>query len=203
MTKKTDAEIDNEARPMNCFAEKIRNWIWVTTILVIGVIAYVIITSRANGPTFSTTKQSIPQGGQFSTVALTRCPYCPGFLDATGRCNIVDCPIYSANWGKPPTPNNIPVKSVLIKELALEVGASDGKGSVIIHAVYPGSDAEKAGLQIGDSILRFNGRRAKSVKQFQTIVTRAKPNALLKIKILRGNKKIKTSVMIGEGNIAG
>ncbi|NIP54526.1 MAG: PDZ domain-containing protein, partial [candidate division Zixibacteria bacterium] len=45
-----------------------------------------------------------------------------------------------------------------IKELALEAGASQGRGSVIIQSVYVGGNAEKAGLRVGDRIVRFNGR---------------------------------------------
>ena len=97
----------------------------------------------------------------------------------------------------------IPVKHVLIKELALEVGASQGKASVVIQAVYAGGNAEKAGLKVGDRIVRFNGRNIKNVKQFKLTVTRAKPEANVKIQVIRNEKKINSSVMIGEGEMEG
>ena len=201
--KNSGTGIGEKITQTDCFVEKTRSWFWTIIILVLGSVVYTIVTSFAKEPVYSTTRQSFPQGGQFQTIALTQCPYCPGFLDSEGRCNVRECPIYSPNWGKPATSNDIPVRTVLIKELALEVGASQGKGSVIIQSVYPGGNAEKAGLQVGDRILRFNGRKVKGVKQFQSVVTRAKPESQVKIKIVRDNGKIKTTAMIGEGEMEG
>jgi S1-C subfamily serine protease len=117
--------------------------------------------------------------------------------------------MYSPNWPKNSTTprsisvRGIPVKHLLIKELALEVGASQGKGSVIIQSVYVGGNAEKAGLRVGDRIVRFNGRNIKNVKQFKSTVTRAKPEANVKIQVIRNKKKIKSIVIIGEGEMEG
>lgn len=200
--KNSGTSVGEKITPMDCFVEKTRNWFWII-IVVFGAIIYAIVTSSGQGAAYSTAGRSFPQGGQFQNTALTQCPYCPGLLDSEGRCNVRECPIYSPNWGKPATSNDIPVRTVLIKELALEVGASQGKGSVIIQSVYPGGNVEKTGLQVGDRILRFNGRKVKDVKQFQSIVTRAKPESQVKIKIVRDNEKIKTTAMIGEGEMEG
>ena len=207
--KKSAVNAGNKTIQTDCFIERTRNWFWIIIILLFGSIVYAVVTSSAQVPVYSAVEQSIPQGGQLQNVALTRCPYCPGFLDARGRCNSRGCPIYSPNWGKTSiTPRSIsvrgiPVKSVLIKELALEAGASHGKGSVVIQAVYAGGNAEKAGLKVGDRIVRFNGRNIKNVKQFKSTVTRAKPEANVKIQVIRNEKKIKSSVMIGEGEMEG
>ena len=207
--KKSAANVGEKITPMDCFVERTRNWFWAIIIFVFGAIVYAIVTSSGQGPVYSAVEQSIPQGGQFQNTALTICPYCPGFLDSQGRCNVRGCPIYSPNRGKTSiTPRSIsvrgiPVKRVLIKELALEVGASQGKGSVVIQAVYAGGNAEKAGLKVGDRIVRFNGRNIKNVKQFKSTVTRAKPEANVKIQVIRNEKKIKSSVMIGEGEMEG
>jgi len=101
------------------------------------------------------------------------------------------------------TVGSIPIKRVLIKELALEVGASQGKGSVIIQAIYAGGNAEKAGLKVGDRIVQFNGRNIKNVKQFESVVARAKPETDVKIRVFRNEKKIKLIVFIGEGEMEG
>ncbi len=202
--KKSAANVGEKIRPTDCFVERTRSWSWTIIVFVFGTVVYAIVTSSGQGPVHSTVEQSIPQGAQLQNTALTRCHYCPGFLDTGGRCNIRGCPIYSPNWGKTSTsPASIPVKRVLIKELALEVGASQGKGSVVIQAVYGGGNAKKAGLRTGDRIVRFNGRNIKNVKQFKSIVTRAKPEANVKIQVIRNKKKIKSSVMIGEGEMAG
>jgi len=207
--KKSAANVGEEITPMDCFVERTRNWFWTIIIFVFGAIVYAIVTSSGQGPVYSAVEQSIPQGGQFQNIALTICPYCPGFLDSQGRCNVRECPIYNPNWGKTSiTPGSIsvrgiPVRRVLIKELALEAGASEGKASVVIQAVYAGGNAEKAGLRVGDRIVRFNGRNVKNVKQFKSTVTRAKPEANVKIQVIRNEKKIKSSVMIGEGEMEG
>jgi hypothetical protein len=203
--KKSTAGNNQTTEALDCFIERTKSWSWIIIILVFGTVVYAAVTSfgQKEVSSYPSASQSFPQGGQFQTTALTQCPYCPGFLDDQGRCNILECPIYSPNWGKPTISNDIPVKRVLIKELALEVGASQGKGSVIIQSVYSGGNAEKAGLQVGDKILRFNGRKVKNVKQFASIVARAKPESPVKIKIFRDHEKIKTTVMIGEGEMEG
>jgi membrane-associated protease RseP (regulator of RpoE activity) len=207
--KTTAANLGEKITPMDCFVERTRNWFWTIIIFVFGAIIYAIVTSSGQGPVYSAAEQSISQGGQFQNTASTICPYCSGFLDSQGRCNVRGCPIYGPNWGKNSiTPRGIsvrgiPVKRVLIKELALEAGASQGKASVVIQAVYAGGNAEKAGLKVGDRIVRFNGRNIKNIKQFKSTVTRAKPEATVKIQVIRNEKKIKSSVMIGEGEMEG
>ncbi|NQT02585.1 MAG: PDZ domain-containing protein [Planctomycetes bacterium] len=208
--KKSVADAGKKTTPTDCFVERIRNLFWITIIFVFGAVVFAIVTSSGQGqPVYSGTAGSIPQGGQFRTLALSYCPYCPGLLDTQGRCNSPGCPIYSPDRGKTSTTpgsisvRNIPVKHVLIKELALEVAASEGKSSVIIQSVYAGGNAEKAGLKVGDRIVRFNGRNIKNVKQFNSTVTRAKPEANVKMQVIRNEKKIKSSVMIGEGEMEG
>jgi membrane-associated protease RseP (regulator of RpoE activity) len=212
--KKSLSIAGNKTAPTDCFIERIRNLFWITIMLMFGAVIFAIVTSsrpRQGQPVYSSTAVSIPQGGQFQTIALSYCPYCPGVLDTQGRCNSRGCPIYSPDWGKtlsPPAGNittvgNIPVKHVLIKELALEVAALEGKSSVIIQSVYGGGNAEKAGLKTGDRIVRFNGRNIQNVKQFNSTVLRAQPEAFVKIQVVRNEKKIKSSVMIGEGEMEG
>lgn len=140
---------------------------------------------------------------QIQNIASVRCPYCPGLLDWQGRCNLEACPIYSPNWGQGSNSEGIPIKKVLIRELALEVGSSEGKNSVIIQSIYIGGNAEKAGLKAGDRIVRFNGRKVKNVKQFQFIVARAAPESRVTIKVIRDGEKVKSTVMVGEGEMEG
>jgi len=207
--KRSGTGVGEKITPMDCFVERTKNWLWTIIIFVFGAIVYAIVTSSGQEPVYSAAGRPFPQGGQFQNTALTRCPYCPGFLDSQGRCNVRECPMYSPNWPKSSTTprsisvRGIPVKHLLIKELALEVGASQGKGSVIIQSVYVGGNAEKAGLRVGDRIVRFNGRNIKNVKQFKSTVTRAKPEANVKIQVIRNKKKIKSIVMIGEGEMEG
>jgi len=201
--KKAETRASGTILPRDCFAEKTKSWLWIIIIIVVGAIVYAIVTSSGQEPVYSSTGESLPQGGQFRNAPLTPCPYCPGFLGAQERYHVRECPLYSPNWGESSNWQGIPVKQVLIKELALEVGALEGKGSVIIHSVYGGGNGEKAGLQAGDRIYRFNGRKVNSVKQFQSIVARAKLESDVKIQIIRNQKKLKSVVRIGEGKWKG
>ena len=203
MYKKAEGRTGETILPKDCFANKVTNWLWIVGVIIFGAIVYAIVTSRRHELVYSSRPRPLPQDGQLQNVALTRCPYCPGFLDAQGRCNVPECPIYSPSWPKSSNWQDIPVRQVLIKELALEVGASEGKGSVVIHSVYGGGNGEKAGLQVADRVSRFNGRRVKNVKQFRSIVARAKPESDIEIEIIRNQKKIKSVVRIGEGKWRG
>jgi len=201
--KKAKGRRSETILPKDCFGNKVTNWPWIVGVVIVGAVVYAIVTSRRHELVYSSRPRPLQQDGQLQNVALIRCPYCPGFLDAQGRCNVPECPIYSPNRPKPSNWQDIPVRQVLIKELALEVGASEGKGSVVIHSVYGGGNGEKAGLQVGDRISQFNGHRVKSVKQFRGIVARARPESHVKIEIIRNQKKIKSVVRIGEGELEG
>ena len=144
------------------------------------------------------------QNLQVRNAAATKCPKCTGgILDAQGRCNQKGCPLYSPDWGKSSSAEGIPVKKVLIRELAMEVAATEGKSSVIIQSIYIGGNAQKAGLKAGDRIVRFNGRKIKSVKRFASVVARAAPESTVNIKVIRDGKKVKSTVFVGEGEMEG
>ena len=203
MHKKSGVGKDQKLQPQDCIAAQTKYWFWILAVLVAGSVIYAITASYGQGAVYSSIAESFPQGGQLQTIALTKCPYCPGFLDTQGRCNMKDCTLYSPNWGKPSNTEGIPVKKVLVKELALEVAASQGKSSVIIQSVYIGGNAEKAGLKAGDRIIRFNGRKVKNVKQFQSVVARARPESNVKIEVIGDGEKVKGTVMVGEGEMEG
>lgn len=203
MHKKAEVRAGETILLKDCFANKVKDWLWIVGIIIVGATVYAIVTFSGQEPVYSSTGRSFTQGGQFQNVALIRCPYCPAFLDAQGRCNVPECPIYNPNWSKPSNWQNIPVRQVLIRELALEVSALEGKGSVIIHSIYGGGTGEKAGLHVGDRISRFNGRKVKNVKQFKSIVARAKPESDVKIQVIRNEKKIKSVVRTSEGEWRG
>ena len=203
MHKKSRPDNNLNSQLQECIAVQTKYWFWILAVLVAGSVIYAITTSYDQRTVYSSVAESYPQGGQLQTIALTKCPYCSGFLDAQGRCNVKGCSLYSSNWGMSSSDDGIPVKNVLIRELALEVAASQGKSSVISHSVYIGGNAEKAGLKIGDCIVRFNGRKVKNVEQFQSIVARARPESNVKIEVVRDGEKVKSIVMVGEGEMEG
>ena len=201
--KKTEHRPEQTISPEDCFAENAKNWLWLVVVIFIAAFVYAIVASSAKQPDYSSAPQNLPQSAQLQNVALMRCPYCPGLLDAQGRCSVAQCPLYSPGWQKMPNRRNIPAKHLLVRELALEVAASQGPGSVVIQSVYIGGNAEKAGLRAGDKIYRFNGRKINTLKRFKAVLARARPESNVKIIVRRGKKKIKAMVMIGEGEMEG
>ncbi len=187
MHKDSQAASDQDLLPEGCFDDKAKYSLWILGIIAIAAIIYalIVLLYPQQRPVYSATRQSFPQGGQLQNMAS------------------VKRPLYGPNRSKLSSSKGIPVKHVLIRELALEVGASEGKASVVIQSVYIGGNAEKAGLKAGDRIVRFNGRKAKNVRQFESIVARAKPEAEVKIVVLRKTEEIKKLVMVGEGEMEG
>lgn len=195
--------------PEDCYAAKARNFYWVLGVLFLGVIAFLVMKYSESG-TAGAMNTSVKQYA--TAVAYSPCPYCDGMLDSQGRCNVRDCPIYSPEWGTTPQPaaNVTPTgpapealdKVVLIKELAAEV-ATIADGAVIIHSIYIGGNAQKAGLLKGDIIINFNGRAVKKASQFQQIAAQANPESYVMVEYIRDNEKFSTKAMIGEGEMEG
>lgn len=192
-----------DARVKDCFLENTQNQLWILAIVIVVSTIYAVVSFCAQDTVDSATQPAVSKSIRAQSVAFTRCPYCPGFLDSRRRCNTRQCPLYSPNFGKAETAAGIPVKHILIRRLAVEVAALQGKSSVIVHAVYPGGRAEKAGLLIGDRIQRFNGRKVKNLKNFKSIVARAKPESDVKMRVIRNGKSFKSTIRVGEGEMEG
>ena len=203
MYKKTQVRASQTVSPNDCYAQKAKAWFWPLGIVVIGAIICLIAAFLSPGLVESSSNSTDSKSVQVQNVASAQCPYCSGFLDNQGRCNASQCPIYSPNWGKPPSRQTSSLGDVLIKELALEARMSDITGGVDIHAIYIGGNGEKAGLRAGDRIFRFNGRRVKDIEQFQALVAQAPPEKNVNAQVIRDTKKIKVTVMIGEGEMEG
>ena len=67
------------------------------------------------------------------------------------------------------------------------------KGGVVVNRVYPKSPAEKAGLQIGDIIIAFNGKslqinKDEDLESFQEMVRQLPPGAKVTLQLFRKGK---------------
>ncbi|MBF0479900.1 MAG: PDZ domain-containing protein [Candidatus Omnitrophica bacterium] len=91
---------------------------------------------------------------------------------------------------------------VLIKIMGVEA-IQVGGGKVKITGVMGNSWAEKAKLQAGDILLTFNTREITSLEQFQTLLSKAPPEKDAKITYMRGARKKKGIIFIGEGEMEG
>ncbi len=91
-----------------------------------------------------------------------------------------------------PTQGMILQKSVPIQQLAMDVNTLPNPRRVIVHSVYGWGPARGAGLQVGDRIYRFNGRRVRTFDQFKDLVAKTKLQTSVNIQVIRKGKRIKT-----------
>jgi len=75
---------------------------------------------------------------------------------------------------------------------------SRGTRGALVSRIDPGSPAEKAGLEIGDVIIRFAGNRVKNSAQLRKVVAEARPGAGAVVEVLRNGRRQSFSVTIGE-----
>jgi serine protease Do len=85
----------------------------------------------------------------------------------------------------------------LTTDLAKSFGARDDKG-VLISDVVPDSPAQRAGLQAGDIILEFDGKRMESPGDLQRSVGLAAPGTAVRAKVWRDQSEKVLDLKIGE-----
>ena len=57
---------------------------------------------------------------------------------------------------------------------------------VIVSAVGQGSPAERAGIEVGDRLLRYNGEAIGEVRQFERLVLDSAPGSIVRLEVSRG-----------------
>jgi serine protease Do len=75
---------------------------------------------------------------------------------------------------------------------------SRGARGALVSRIDTGSPAEKAGLEIGDVIIRFAGNPIKNSAQLRKAVAEARPGAGAVVEVLRNGRRQSFSVTIGE-----
>ena len=75
---------------------------------------------------------------------------------------------------------------------------SNSNGGIVITGVTANSPAAKAGIQVGDVILRLNKRDNLSIREMMQIISDTKPNTEVIITISRLGKVIDLPVIIEE-----
>jgi serine protease Do len=80
--------------------------------------------------------------------------------------------------------------------LAKQFGLSEPKG-VLVSQVNKDSPAEKAGLEAGDVIVRYDGKEATDVRQLRDLVAATVPGTKIKIEVLRDGKEKTLTATIG------
>ncbi|HEV8642105.1 MAG TPA: Do family serine endopeptidase [Methylomirabilota bacterium] len=85
----------------------------------------------------------------------------------------------------------------LTPELAKSFGAKDAKG-VLVSDVVPESPAQKAGLQPGDILLEFDGKKMEGPADLQRAVGLAAPGNVAKARVWRDQNEKTVDIKIGE-----
>lgn len=90
---------------------------------------------------------------------------------------------------------------IVIGEVTKEVADSLGLGKVrgtLVRNVEPGSPAEKAGIEPGDIVLRFNGRDINSFKDLPRITGETKPGTAANLTIWRKGSQRTVNLTVAE-----
>ncbi len=85
----------------------------------------------------------------------------------------------------------------LTPELAKQFNIVDEKG-VLIGDVVEGGPAEEAGLQRGDVITEYDGKKIEEPYQLRNMVASTSPGTEVELKIIRNNKKETKKLIISE-----
>lgn len=83
------------------------------------------------------------------------------------------------------------------KELAESLGLPKPQGAVVVQ-VESGSAAEKAGLEPGDIVLRFDGRPIEKATDLSRMVSNTKPGSKSTLTILRNKVTKDLAIVVGE-----
>lgn len=86
---------------------------------------------------------------------------------------------------------------VITPELAKQFGLKEDKGG-LVSDVIEGSPAEKAGIQRGDVIIEYEGKKIDEPYQLRNMVANTEPGREVELKIIRGNRPIVKKVTIGD-----
>jgi len=76
-------------------------------------------------------------------------------------------------------------------------GEPNAKDAKISH-VFPGGPAEKAGIRVGDVIVRFNSKSVSDFASLQTCVSDSQSGERATIELLRGGERVQLKLEIGE-----
>jgi serine protease Do len=78
-----------------------------------------------------------------------------------------------------------------------EFGLKDRNGAVVLNIV-PGSAAEKAGLELGDVIIAYNGKPIRNRDELVAMVTATKPGTTVPVRVVRDRQERTVSVTVDE-----
>lgn len=88
---------------------------------------------------------------------------------------------------------------IYIRELSGDLIEAIGvKEGVLVEEVREGSPAQVSGMEAGDVIVEYDGKRTESIPELQRVVAETSPGEEVKVVIVRDGKKKEIQVEIGE-----
>lgn len=81
--------------------------------------------------------------------------------------------------------------------MAQQFNVPEGEG-VLINGVMEDSPAKKAGLERGDVVVEFDGKKVKTPAELQNLVSKAKPDKKVNVRIIHGGKEQDVVITTGE-----
>lgn len=88
---------------------------------------------------------------------------------------------------------------VVIQDITPGITEAIGvKEGIIVAQVLKGSPADKAGLRVGDIIVKLNGRKLEDVRDLQLSIMKTKPGTEVVLTVIREGKEVDIRVKVGE-----
>ena len=78
------------------------------------------------------------------------------------------------------------------------VVSENGWKSAAVTKIKEGSPAAKAGIEIGDVITSFDGKKVGSMSELRQLVLTKKPGDEVRVTVTRGNKTLEMGVIVGQ-----
>ncbi len=85
------------------------------------------------------------------------------------------------------------------EDIAEGLGLADGVGA-LVSSVTPGSPAEKAGIAVGDIILKFDGKEITSNRRLPRIVAETPVGKKVPVELMSKGKTKNITITVGESN---
>ena len=78
------------------------------------------------------------------------------------------------------------------------ISVSENRNGLTVEQIAEGSGAEAAGMQIGDLIVKADGKTVKTSKELNEIRDKKSPNDVLKLTVIRNGELMDIDVKLGE-----
>jgi serine protease Do len=76
--------------------------------------------------------------------------------------------------------------------------ATESRNGLSVYSVSDGSGAKKAGIKVGDLILKADGTAVKTVAELNEIKDKKKPGDKVKLSIIRDSELMEIDVVLSE-----